>query len=97
MIVGDPGTAAEVVTSAKRRLYFDDIGCMIAFVREESAPPRHVWVHATSGWVDAVQARYQADARTPMDYGWITAGSSGVSFEEMRADVVARIEKEQTP
>lgn len=89
MLVEDPRTAAEVVTADKKRLFFDDVGCMVVFANEQAVAPLHMWVHAESGWADARTARYAPGASTPMDYGWIAA-EAGSSFEEMRAQVLSR-------
>ncbi len=73
MLVSDPRFAAELTTTAGDRLFFDDPGCMAAYVDEHRTPVRRMWVHDVSGaWIDAQGAQFKAGASSPMDYGFAT-------------------------
>jgi copper chaperone NosL len=95
MIVGESRTAAELVSADGARLYFDDIGCMIAWERDALAAPRHAWVHDAEGpsWIDAEKAVYARGQHTPMDFGYVAhaRGPGGLTFDEMRAGVLGRL------
>lgn len=94
MVVGEPGTAAELVTAEGQRLYFDDVGCMIAYERGLRFPPRHAWVHDADAprWLAAEGAKYRPGEQTPMDFGFSAHGAGpGASFQQMRRSVLARL------
>lgn len=96
MIVGDPRTAGELVIADGQRVYFDDVGCMIAYERDLRSPPRHAWAHDADAprWLDAERATYRAGEQTPMDFGYSAHGSGpGSSFAQVREAVIARLEK----
>jgi copper chaperone NosL len=69
MLLSEPRFGAQLTTEAGDRFYFDDPGCMAAFVHDRSPRVRAMWVREASGWVDAKSARYEA-AASPMDYGF---------------------------
>ncbi len=94
MIVGEARTAGEITTSDGTRLYFDDIGCMLAYEHETHAVPRHEWVHDANGpsWIDAARAAYVAGEHTPMDFGFVAhARGPGYGPQEVRARVLVRL------
>lgn len=71
MIVSDQRVAAQIVAPGEDPLFFDDIGCLTAFLREH--PPGrdaavYVADHASGAWIDAREAVYsRSDAlTTPM-------------------------------
>lgn len=94
MIVGSPRTAAELVTATGTRLYFDDIGCMIAYERDLGERPRRAWVHDADGpsWLGADRAVYTGGERTPMDFGFVAhASGPGVQLGDMQSAVLRRL------
>jgi copper chaperone NosL len=96
MVVGDPRTAAELVTGDGRRIYFDDVGCMIAYERDLGAPPRHMWAHDADAprWLDAERATYRGGEATPMDFGYSAHDSGpGLTFAQVREAVVVVLEQ----
>jgi hypothetical protein len=92
MIVGDRHTAAEVLTKSDERIFFDDPGCMLAWLSSHPNQEKHAWVKDAQGtsWLDAHTAKWNSGAATPMDYGWTASANDGQSFDEMRAAVLAR-------
>jgi copper chaperone NosL len=71
MLVSDPRTAAQLVARGEEPLFFDDVGCLAAYLREH--PPRpgavaYVADHRTGAWVPANEASFvlQPRASTPM-------------------------------
>jgi hypothetical protein len=89
MLVGDRRFAAQVGGEGERR-YFDDIGCMVMWLERRAARPSRTWVREDGArWVEARTARYQAGARTPMDFGFVVA-KEGVGWDELRERIVAR-------
>lgn len=90
MIVSDHATAAQLVANGDR-VYFDDVGCMVAWLDERKVEPAHAWVRKGETWVDAKSARYAPGARTPMDYGFVGA-DTGVTYAEMSKTVLAKVQ-----
>jgi copper chaperone NosL len=95
MLVGDRRYAAQILTDDGARSYFDDIGCMIAYVAERKPRVSHAWVHDETGdqWLEAERARYRRGARTPMDYGFAATATGELGFEDIRREVLARTRK----
>ncbi|MEO8796739.1 MAG: hypothetical protein ABI551_02545 [Polyangiaceae bacterium] len=73
MLVSDPHFAAELTTTAGDRFFFDDPGCMAAYVHDRAPQVRKMWVRDQAGvWVDAANAHFEKGASSPMDYGFMT-------------------------
>ncbi len=91
MLVTEPKPAAQLVSAKGERLYFDDVGCMVAWVAEKGEP-KHMWVRAPEGegWVEAKTARFASGVRTPMDYGFVPA-SEGVGWDEVTKKVLEKV------
>lgn len=91
MIVGDKRYAAEVLTEAGSRHFFDDIGCMISFVDERHLRVK-AWVRDESrgAWVAAETARYRRGVRTPMDYGFAFSAEGTLTLDDVRHEVLAK-------
>jgi copper chaperone NosL len=71
MLVSDPRYAAQLVTRSHERLFFDDPGCLAAYVNAHPAEVEHAWVHTGTGWADATRARFSAGQASPMGYGFV--------------------------
>ena len=71
MLVSDPRFAAQLVTHAHERLFFDDPGCLAAYMQAHPAEVERAWVHTDTSWVEARAARFKAGASSPMGYGFI--------------------------
>lgn len=82
MIIMEERFAAGLTTKDGDKLAFDDIGDMVAVVREQDAAPARVWVHDYNSveWIDGTKATYVASMHvtTPM-------GSGAVAFESRDA------------
>ena len=92
MAIADPRFAAELVT-AKRMVYvFDDVGCLLAFVRQGTVPEAQVhslWVYDylhPDSLLDARQAVYLGvdSLRTPMS-SHLAALRPGPQADELQA------------
>ena len=72
MTVSDPRTAAQIVAPGEEPMFFDDIGCLAAYLRQGPPPAKgavaYVADHRTRAWVLASRATYTRVARleTPM-------------------------------
>ena len=65
--------AAEVVALDGKTWFFDDVGCMGAWIAGQPFKKEAtVWVHTldTQRWVDGRKARYSVFENTPMGYGF---------------------------
>jgi copper chaperone NosL len=71
MLISEPKFAAQLVTTAGDHHFFDDVGCMAAFMARKKDAPKQAWVRAPEGnWVTVDHARFSKGAKTPMDYGF---------------------------
>ncbi|MBI2391335.1 MAG: hypothetical protein HYV09_17225 [Deltaproteobacteria bacterium] len=96
MIVDDRRSAAQLVTARGDRLYFDDLGCMIAFLADAGqGGDVRAWARdpAGDGWIDAKTARYSGGQKTPMDFGFTASAGGELDFEAMAQRVRARLVK----
>jgi len=89
MVLSDQRFGAQLVAESDRK-FFDDVGCMVAFMNERGGSGRP-WVKdaRTGKWLDARSARY-VTATTPMDYGFEARAEGGVAWDEMKAAVLAK-------
>lgn len=88
MLISEPRYAAELWNPALRRYHlFDDIGCAVVFAKENSiseGPEARIWVgdwERSGQWLDAHQAYFRTDGKSPMGY----------NFAAMTSDAPARI------
>ncbi len=88
MLLSEKAPAAQLVLADGSRKFFDDVGCMVAYVDREHVTPQAQWVHLGEGWGRAEQAHY-ARAHTPMDFGYVGA-DDGVAFAQVQAAVRAK-------
>jgi hypothetical protein len=89
MIVSDKRYAAQLVASGERH-FFDDVGCMVLWLDDQTAQPERLWVRLGDRWTDAVTARYADGAKTPMDFGFEAAEDGGVSWSTVKERVAAK-------
>jgi copper chaperone NosL len=89
MVMSDTRFGAQLVAE-NDHTFFDDVGCMVAFMGERGASGR-AWVKdaQTGKWLDARSARY-ISASSPMDYGFEARAEGGVAWDEMKAAVLAK-------
>ena len=90
MLLSEPRFAAELTTQAGDRFFFDDPGCMAAFVRERGPRVRGMWVHGENGWIDAKTARFRGGEKSPMDYGFAPAPDGKADWAAVERASAAR-------
>lgn len=106
MVISDPRFAAQLRGGAKSTAFkFDDVGCLVFWLRDKAAqhpwmaePATRMWVadaNDPSGqaWLDARHAHYLPGRLSPMGYNFAAvreAVPGSVTFEEMRAQVLAK-------
>jgi copper chaperone NosL len=90
MLLSDPRYAAELSTPAGDRWFFDDIGCLVAFMVERKLTHARAWVREGSRWRDASQARYARGAQTPMGYGFVPSPNGELDFRALLRGAAAR-------
>jgi copper chaperone NosL len=76
MPVSDRRLASQIVSRGEEPRFFDDLGCLAAFVAREGrreGAATYVADHSTGHWVPAGSAVFTRSAalRTPMGSGWI--------------------------
>lgn len=94
MLVSERAPAAQVLLDDGHRLFFDDVGCMVAWQEREAPRLKGQWVRAAGGegWVEPGATKFSSGASTPMDFGFIAA-NEGVTFEDVRAAVRTKVRK----
>jgi nitrous oxide reductase accessory protein NosL len=92
MLISDPHPSAQALLRDGTRYFFDDVGCLAAWLDRESERPVALWVRTirNDGWIDAHEVRYSAGHITPMDFGFLPA-AQGFNFEELGAAVRAKL------
>jgi copper chaperone NosL len=88
MYVSEPAYAAAYRAHGKEARVFDDIGCLLDALRQETATTIDVWVQdaAGGGWLDAGDAVFlrSPNVRTPMN-GGVLAYAGGAAAEKAAA------------
>lgn len=89
-LVGQKYTA-QVIDTKGRTEFFDDIGCVILWLRDHKIEPKSVTIWAfsldTRHYVDALKAHYTLTEETPMNYGfgvYEQPQKGSIGFDEMR-------------
>lgn len=96
MLLDEPRFAAQLATPDGTHLYFDDVGCLAAWLREHPRAGARTWVRRDNGWLDAERARYTSGARTPMGYGFVAAADDApatVGWSELSRRMTATAEQ----
>ena len=89
MLVSDRQFAGQAISAQGERLFFDDPGCLATYVSTH-AGVKHAWLLNPRGqWVDASSARFEAGAKSPMDYGFRFAEGGKLDFAAVKAAAVA--------
>jgi copper chaperone NosL len=96
MLVSERQPAAQALLRDGSRKFFDDVGCLAAYLTQPGVVAQAAWVHGPDSdlWVDALTAHYSAGHRTPMDFGYLAA-SSGITFAELKQQVAAKTKRER--
>ena len=89
-LVGKKHTA-QVIDTKGKTLFFDDIGCVILWLRDQKIEPKQmvIWAFSldTHRYIDAFKAHYSLTEATPMEYGfgvYENAKEGSIGFDEMR-------------
>ncbi len=106
MVISDPRFAAELRGGEKNTAFkFDDIGCLVFWLRDKAAQfpwmaeaATRLWVADAADmsgatWLDARQAHYLGGRLSPMGYNFAAARdavSGSLTFEAMREQVLAK-------
>lgn len=75
MVISDRKNSVQLRGKTKKQEHrFDDIGCMVIWLKEANINPDNidVWVNdlKSGEWIDAKKAYYKSGSITPMDYGF---------------------------
>ena len=96
MVVSDPRFASEVGTREGARLFFDDPGCMAAWLRQHGGDAEHAWVRSAAGtWIDAHAARFVRGQLSPMGYGFAPAESGDAIWSDVESEAARRAAPER--
>ena len=94
MVVATPDSTGQALAADGRRVWFDDLGCLVAWSLDAKPAPRKQWVRefGKPQWLVAETARYEAGHETPMDFGFAArAAGAGVSWQDMTAAVQKKL------
>ncbi len=106
MVISDPRFAAELRGGGKNTAFrFDDIGCLVFWLRDKAAqypwmaePATRMWVADSAdmsgaSWLDPRAAHYLGGRLSPMGYNFAAvrdAVPGALTFEAMREQVLAK-------
>jgi copper chaperone NosL len=96
MTVSDPGLAAQLVAPGEEPQFFDDIGCLAAFLRDHPADAgwsAYVADHATGVWIPANDAVYSRaeEIATPMGSHLVAHASDAARAADPAVHGAARL------
>jgi hypothetical protein len=79
----------EYSSHLEKKVYFDDMGCLILWTKKESKDPSEAMVFTKDSkqYIKATDAFYTIKERTPMGYGFTAYEKeqpSSIKFEEMK-------------
>ncbi|MFN2377551.1 MAG: hypothetical protein ABR538_13510 [Candidatus Binatia bacterium] len=97
MLLSEKEHGAQLVTAAGERLYFDDLGCMVAWDLEHPGSATSRWVRTadSQAWLPNEQAGYRRAERTPMGFGFVAVAPPGpVAWPEVSAAVQHKLRSE---
>lgn len=90
MLLSDPHSAAQLLSREADALYFDDVGCLIEFLRERPTDIEQAWVRDPNGtWLRATDARYTGKQSTPMGYGFLVRPSGELDFRAVQTAIAS--------
>jgi copper chaperone NosL len=97
MLLSERDHGAQLVTADGERLYFDDLGCMIAWTREHPGVSQRQWVRTadTQEWIAPQNAGFEPTERTPMGFGVIAVSKPGsLTWSDANRIVQQRLKRE---
>jgi len=103
MSISEQSFAAEVRVGPRDVRRFDDFGCAVSWLESKGGPDAatEFWVmdQGRAEWIDARQAFFRPDQRTPMAYGFAALQSptpDSVDFETARQAILERARDRST-
>ena len=95
MVLSERHYAAQVRDPQKRVHLFDDLGCALIWLEDQpfkADPKTEIWVTdaADGHWIDAREAAYAREHKTPMDYGLGASENGGpdsLDFDQAREHI----------
>ncbi|MDT3737078.1 MAG: nitrous oxide reductase accessory protein NosL [Denitratisoma sp.] len=106
MVISDPRFAAQMRGGEKNAAFkFDDVGCLVFWLRDKAAqypwmaePATRMWVADSTDmsgttWLDARQAHYLGGRLSPMGYNFAAvrdAAPGSVTYVVMREQILAK-------
>lgn len=103
MLLTERVHGAQVLTTKEDRLFFDDVGCLVAWESDHPGQSKQIWVRQFdqdpkgTEWLRADQAKYLRARHTPMDFGFVAVakvqGSAGAEAAVAWRDVVAAVKR----
>jgi copper chaperone NosL len=90
MLLSDKDHGAQLATGDGERLFFDDLGCMVAWTFEHPGSAAQEWVRTadTRQWLPAGSAGFRRSEHTPMGFGFIAVSEPGpIDWPEVKASV----------
>ncbi len=95
MGLADQKYSVQAINSDEKVLWFDDLGCLIEYMRSEDWPrwkgegDVKVWIGdcETGEWIDAFEAYYRFGDKTPMGYGYGALKEPGDSTYDYKTTV----------
>ena len=81
MLLTERVHGAQLLSAANERLFFDDIGCLVAWEADHVGQTKQRWARQFdqapkgTGWLQADTATYQRAKHTPMDFGFVAVAN----------------------
>ncbi len=93
MVIEDINYSAQVAAKSGKTWIFDDVGCMVLWLKDKDKKDMKLWVYAKDkkSFIDAKKAFYSVDEATPMRHGfgtYATKKDGYIDFDEMRDRVL---------
>ncbi len=92
MLLSEKAHGAQLVTVDGDRLFFDDLGCLVAWTDAHPQAARDQWVRTadTQAWLPLTAAGFAPAAHTPMDFGFVATAKPGPTTWQQVTDAVRR-------
>jgi copper chaperone NosL len=97
MLLSEKAHGAQVLTAEGDRLFFDDLGCLVAWSMDKQAPGAQ-WVRTTDtqSWLTTDRAHFAPAAHTPMDFGFVATSQPGpLDWQQVTEAVRHKLQNKQ--
>jgi hypothetical protein len=89
MVVESEKHSAQVASKSGKTWIFDDIGCMVLWLKDKDLPDLKLWVYTedSHSWIEAKDAHYSVDEVTPMRHGFGAYEKDGdnlIDYDEVK-------------